>query len=39
MEYSLSEVTEDWNLPIDPEGYAFSIWGVIYGFMGLFVGY
>jgi len=37
MKYSLSEVTEDWSLPIDPAGWAFSIWGVIYGFMGVFV--
>jgi len=25
-----------WNLPIDPAGYAFSIWGLIYTLLGIF---
>jgi len=36
---SLSEVTKYWALPIDPAGWAFSIWGVIYTLLGFFTVY
>jgi len=39
MEYDLSEVTAMWEPPISPNGWAFSIWGVIYTFFGIFVVY
>jgi hypothetical protein len=39
MPESLADVTAYWGLPIDPAGWAFSIWGVIYTLLGLFVFY
>lgn len=38
-DFTLGEVTKDWNLPIDPAGYAFSIWGLIYFLLSLFTIY
>jgi len=37
--YSPVEITEIWNLRISPSGYAFSIWGIIYMLIALFVVY
>jgi hypothetical protein len=39
MTYSLSQITAEWNTAIDPAGWAFSIWGVIYTLLGFFVAY
>jgi len=39
MPYSLSEITAEWDPRIDPAGYAFAIWGLIYSLLGTFVVY
>ena len=39
MGESLADVTKYWNLPVDPAGWAFSIWGVIYTLLGIFTFY
>lgn len=39
MPMSLSQITAMWDTRIDPAGYAFSIWGVIYSLIGVFVIY
>lgn len=38
-EWSLRDITDYWNNRIDPDTYAFSIWGLIYSLMGMFVVY
>jgi hypothetical protein len=39
MPESLRDVTDYWNLPVDPDGWAFSIWGLIYTLLGFFTFY
>ena len=39
MPYSLSEITDQWDARIDPAGYAFAIWGLIYSLLGVFTIY
>lgn len=39
MKYSLSDITNQWDARIDPAGYAFSIWGLIYSLLGVFTIY
>lgn len=39
MQNSLSEITDSVNARISPAGYAFSIWGLIYSLLGVFVVY
>merc|ERR1712127_698146 len=39
MPMSLSEITAMWDTRIDPAGYAFSIWGIIYSLLGVFAIY
>ena len=39
MPYSLKEITDEWDTRIDPAGYAFSIWGLIYFLLAIFVVY
>jgi translocator protein len=39
MPYSLSDITNQWDARIDPAGYAFSIWGLIYSLLGVFTVY
>ena len=39
MPESLADVTAYWNLPVDPAGWAFSIWGLIYTLLGFFTFY
>ena len=36
---SLGVITDEWDLLIAPDGYAFSIWGLIYSFLGIFMIY
>lgn len=36
---NLAEITAEWDLKITPAGYAFSIWGVIYSLLGVFMIY
>lgn len=35
----LPGVTAYWTTPLDPKGWAFSIWGVIYTLLGMFTVY
>ena len=39
MPYTLPEITAEWDTRIDPAGYAFAIWGLIYSLLGTFVVY
>lgn len=39
MPYSLTEITQQWDARIDPAGYAFAIWGLIYSLLGVFTIY
>ena len=39
MPFSLTEITDDIDARIEPAGYAFSIWGVIYSLLGVFTVY
>ena len=39
MPYTLKEITAEWEAPIQPAGWAFSIWAVIYSLLGMFVVY
>jgi hypothetical protein len=39
MPESLSDITDFWTAPLDPKGWAFSIWGIIYTLLGMFVFY
>jgi len=36
MPNSLVDVTNEWNAMVDPAGWAFSIWSVIYTGLGAF---
>ena len=36
---SLGVITDEWDLKIAPDGYAFSIWGLIYSLLGIFMIY
>lgn len=35
----MAEITAQWDLRITPAGYAFSIWGVIYSLLAVFMVY
>lgn len=39
MPETLSDITKYWNASIDPAGWAFGIWGVIYTLLGMFTFY
>jgi translocator protein len=39
MEYSLRDITDEWQNMIAPSSFAFSIWGVIYTLLGGFLVY
>jgi translocator protein len=39
MNVDLSQITEDYSLTISPAGWAFSIWGLIYSLITVFVVY
>ena len=39
MTYSLADITAEIDARIDPSGYAFAIWGLIYALLGTFVTY
>lgn len=39
MPMSLRQITDYWDTRIDPAGYAFSIWGLIYSLLGIFTIY
>ena len=36
---TLAQISAEWNPAIQPAGYAFSIWGLIYSLLAIFVGY
>ena len=35
----LSDISDDWDIAIQPKGWAFSIWGFIYTFVAIFALY
>ena len=37
--HSLPDITAEWDLRITPAGWAFSIWGLIYSLLAIFVVY